>query len=137
MARPGGERTLMRIVASAMLVIVAIIHLLPLSGALGSERLAALYGLAFDEPNLEILMRHRAVLFGLLGGFLMYAAFQPAYHTLAFVGGFVSVISFLVLAWSVGGYNAQLSRVFVADLVALACLAVGGVAHFIGTESSV
>lgn len=62
---------------SAMLVVVAIIHLLPLPGVLGSERLAALYGLSFDELNLAILMRHRAVLFGLLGVFFLVAAFRP------------------------------------------------------------
>lgn len=119
----------MNYLVSTMLVIVAIIHLLPVSGVLGSERLAALYGLSFNEPNLAILMRHRAVLFGLLGLFLLGAAFQPAWQTIAFVAGFVSVISFLWLAWSVGGCNSQLSRVFVADVVALVCLIVGTLAH--------
>ncbi|MFN0162458.1 MAG: hypothetical protein ACKVQQ_14595 [Burkholderiales bacterium] len=38
------------------------------------------------------------------------------------------MISFLWLALSVGGYNAQLARVVVADLVALACLLIGGAA---------
>jgi len=66
----------MRYLISVMLVVVAIIHLLPLPGVLGSERLAALYGLSFDDPNLQILMRHRAVLFGLLGVFIMIAAFR-------------------------------------------------------------
>ena len=61
----------MRYTVSAMLAVVAVIHLLPLSGVLGAGRLAALYGLPFDEPNLAILMRHRAVLFGLLGVFLL------------------------------------------------------------------
>ena len=56
---------------SILLVIVGIIHLLPVSGVLGAERLSALYGLSFQEPNIAILMRHRAVLFGLLGVFLM------------------------------------------------------------------
>ena len=115
----------MRHLVSAMLVVVGVIHLLPLSGVLGSERLAALYGLSFDEPNLAILMRHRAVLFGLLGLFLCFAAFRPAWQTIAFVAGFVSVISFLWLAWAVGGYNASLARVVVADVVALACLVIG------------
>ena len=115
----------MKHVVSAMLIVVGVIHLIPVTGVLGGERLAALYGLRFDEPNLAILMRHRAVLFGLLGAFMVVAAFRPALQTLAFVGGFVSVVSFLWLAWSVGGYNAEVNRVFVADLVALGCLVVG------------
>jgi hypothetical protein len=119
----------MRYLVSAMLLIVGLIHLLPLSGALGGERLASLYGLAFTEPNLEILMRHRAVLFGLLGAFLVFSAFKPAYQAVAFVGGFVSVASFLCVAWSVGGYNHQVARVFTADIVALVCLVVGAAAH--------
>ncbi len=119
----------MRHLISAMLVVVAIIHLLPLSGVLGGARLAALYGTAFDEPNLAILMRHRAVLFGLLGAFLLYAAFRPDLQPIAFIAGCVSVLSFLYLAWSVGGYNAQLGRVLAADLVALVCLVIGMAAY--------
>ncbi len=111
-----------------MLVLVGLIHLLPLSGVLGSAHLAKLYGVAFTEPNTAILMRHRAVLFGLLGVFLVVAAFRPALQAAALVAGFVSVASFLWLAWSVGGYNDALGRVAVADGVALLCLAVGGAA---------
>ncbi len=119
----------MRHLVSAMLVIVAIIHLLPLSGAVGSERLASLYGISFDEPNIAILMRHRAVLFGLLGLFMLFAAFAPRFQLAAFVIGFVSVVSFLWLASSVGGYNAAIGRVVTADIVALACLIVGAGAY--------
>lgn len=119
----------MRYLVSAMLLVVAVIHLLPLAGLQGPSRLTALYGIAFDEPNLAILMRHRAVLFGLLGAFLALAAFRPELQLLAFIAGFASVLSFLALAWSVGGYNAQIGRVFTADLVALACLVVGAIAY--------
>lgn len=119
----------MHYLVSTMLIVVAVIHLLPLTGALGSERLAALYGLSFTEPNLAILMRHRAVLFGLLGAFLLLAAFRPALQAIAFIAGFVSVLSFLWLAWSTGGYNAQIARVFTADIVALICLLIGGAAY--------
>ena len=114
---------------SAMLVVVGIIHLLPLSSVLSAERLTALYGMSSNEPNLAILMRHRAVLFGILGAFLVFAAFQPRLQALAFVAGFASVTSFLWLAWSVGGYNPQLARVFLADVVALACLAIGAATY--------
>ena len=120
----------MRYVVSAMLVVVAIIHLMPLSGVLGAERLAALYGLDFREPNLALLMRHRAVLFGLLGVFLLLAAFRPAWQPLAFAAGFVSVVSFLWLAWG-GVRNPEVGRIVVADVVALACLVVALFAYLV------
>jgi hypothetical protein len=119
----------MRHLVSATLLVAGVLHLLPLSGALGPDQLAALYGVSFGEPNVEILMRHRAVMFGLLGAFLVVAAFRPAFRPAAFVGGFVSVISFLVLARSVGGYNPDIARVFSADIVALACLVAGFAGH--------
>lgn len=78
----------MRYLISATLLIVAVIHLLPLVGVLGAPRLTALYGISFDDANLAILMRHRAVLFGLLGAFLAFAAFRPTLQPLAFLAGF-------------------------------------------------
>jgi hypothetical protein len=118
-----------RYVVSAMLVVAGFIHLLPLSGVLGSERLVSLYGFPFDEPNLAILMRHRAVLFGLIGSFLLLAAFKPALQSIAIVGGIISVASFLYLAGAVGNYNPQIARVFLVDIVVLICLVVGAIAH--------
>jgi hypothetical protein len=119
----------MRHLVAASLVIVGLIHLLPITGVFGADRLAALYGIAVDDLNLAILMRHRAVLFGLLGAFLLLAAFKPALQFIAFVAGFVSVISFLWLALAAGEYNAQIARVFVIDLVALASLVTGAIAY--------
>lgn len=125
----------MRYVVTATLVVAAIIHLLPLSGVLGSERLSTLYGVSFNDPNLAILMRHRAVLFGLLGLFLLLAAFRPALQLLAFGAAFASVLSFLWLAWSTGNYNVQVGRVFIADIVALACLVVGLAAYLVSDRA--
>jgi len=120
----------MRYLVSGMLIIVGLIHLLPLPGILGNEQLARLYGISIDGPNIAILMRHRAALFGLVGLLMLLAAFKPALQVAAFVAGFVSIVSFLWLATSVGGYNAEIGRVFVADLVALGCLIVGIAAYF-------
>jgi hypothetical protein len=114
---------------SAMLVIVAIIHLLPVVGVLGVDRLETLYGVAVDEPNLAILMRHRAVLFGLVGGLIMVAAFSPKYQPFAFVAGFVSVLSFFALVWSVRDRNEQIQRVLVVDIIAVVCLVIGSLAY--------
>ena len=115
----------MRYLISAMLIIVGIIHVLPLSGVFGSERLSTLYGLSFTDPNLVILMRHRAVLFGILGMFFLFAAFNPPSQTVAFIAGFISVVSFLWLAFSIDGYNPHIARVFLLDIIALVCLIIG------------
>jgi len=118
----------MRYLISAGLLVAAVIHLLPLSGVLSATRLASLYGLDFAEPNLLILMRHRAVLFGMLGVFLLVAAFRPAMQSWAVATGFVSVVSFLWLAHAAGAYNPQIARVFNADIVALIGLIVAAIA---------
>ena len=119
----------MQHLVSATLIIVAIIHLLPVVGVLGADRLESLYGVAVEEPNLLVLMRHRAVLFGLVGGLILVAAFLPRYQPIALVAGFVSVLSFFVLVWTVGDTNEQIHRVFVADIVALVCLVIGSLAY--------
>ena len=123
-------------VVTGLLVLVGIIHLLPVSGVLGVERLASLYGISFGEPNLEILMRHRAVLFGLLGLFLLYAAFQPSLRVLAIIAGFVSVVSFIAIAWSVGGYNEAIRKVVIADIIAIVALVAAGVIHVVSQNQS-
>ena len=115
----------MRFVVPVVLVLAGLIHLLPLTGVLGVERLETLYGISVQEPNLEILLRHRAVLFGLLGGFLVIAAFFRHVHLAALIAGAVSVVSFLLIAWSVGDYNASVARVVAVDIVAAVLLATG------------
>jgi hypothetical protein len=120
----------MRTLVSLSLVVVGLIHLLPLPGLFGGTQLAALYGLPFDDPNLLILMRHRALLFGLLGGYCVVAAFRPSLQASALIAAWISVAGFLLLAWSAGGYNAQIARVVIADLVALVSLVAGSVALY-------
>ena len=120
----------MRYLTAATFIVVGVIHLLPLVGLLGKAQLESLYGVPLQDTNLSILMRHRAVLFGLLGAFFVLAAFKPPYQLVALIAGFVSVGSFLWLAWSEGGYNAQLARVFTADIVALICLIIGLAAYY-------
>jgi hypothetical protein len=112
----------MQRLATALLLIAGVIHLLPLPGVLGAQHLARLYGVTVDDPNLVILLRHRAVLFGLLGAFLVAAAFKSDWRLLAAVLALVSAVAFLVIALQVGGYNGALQRVVLADVIAVTCL---------------
>ncbi len=112
---------------TGLMLIIGIIHLLPLSGVISSSRLESLYGVSIQDNNLEILMRHRAVLFGILGSFFVYAAFKPSVQPLAFVAAFLSIASFFWLSASVGEFNASIRKVVIADVVAALSL-VGAVA---------
>jgi hypothetical protein len=64
------------------------------------------------------------VLFGLLGVLLIAAAFRPDLRAVALIAGLVSTVSFLAIAWGLGGYNAQVARVVAADLLAVVLLLV-------------
>ena len=99
-------------------------------GVVGAGKLSYLYGIQVADPNLEILMRHRAVIFGILGALFLYAAFKPHIQVLALAAGFASVISFLVLAYAVGGFNTNIGRVVVADWIALAALVAAAILHW-------
>ena len=70
----------MQKIASLALLLAGAIHLIPLLGVLGTAQLASLYGTPPSDPNTLILLRHRAVLFGIVGGICMGAAFKPAYQ---------------------------------------------------------
>lgn len=108
---------------TGLMLVVAIIHLVPITGFFGAARLSALYGIDIDSPDLEILMRHRAVLFGILGAFFAYAAFVPELQPIAFVAAAASLATFFYLAIAVGSYAAPIRKIVVGDVVAVICLA--------------
>lgn len=110
---------------SAALLVAGVIHLLPLAGVVGGARLNALYGIPFDDSGAALLMRHRAVLFGMLGLFLVVAAFRPALQATALLAGQASVVSFLILAAITGPHTPPIERVVLADRIALVALALG------------
>lgn len=110
--------------SAGLLMVVGLIHLLPVVGVVGGDRLQALYGITVDDPSLSILLRHRAVLFALVGGLLVMGALVRPYRWLALVVGLVSVVSFLVLAQAEGGGNAAVQKVVRVDIAALLALLV-------------
>lgn len=118
----------MKLLIQITLVLTGIVHLLPLSGAFGASQLTRLYGVAAEESSVALLLRHRAVLFGLIGAFLIYAAFEPAWQLAAFTTGFVAVGSFVCLGWSTRGINPQIARVVKIDVALIIVLAVGAAA---------
>ena len=61
----------MRWFVMGTLVAAGVIHLLPAVGAAGPTWLARLYDVEVDDPDVVLLLRHRAVLFGMVGAVLL------------------------------------------------------------------
>jgi len=110
------------------LFLAAVIHLLPLIGVTGSARLEQLYGISISDPNLLILMRHRALLFGALGGFLMLAAFQSNLQWPAISIGLISTIGFILIAKQSPELNQAISKVVMSDYIGIAALIIAALA---------
>lgn len=88
--------------------LVALLHALPLAGVLGAARLSTLYGIDVADPNLALLLRHRAVLFGLLAALL--AALE-------------------------GPLNGAVMSVVWLDIAALILLLAAGIVHLLPTPT--
>lgn len=116
----------MKMIVSLCLIVAGIIHLLPITGIIGAEQLSRLYGIRTDDPNLAILMRHRALMFGVLGAFLVYAAFKPDIQYLAIVAGLASAVGFVVIAQTSMPYSDSIMKIVFADYVAIAGLLIAG-----------
>lgn len=113
----------MRHVITSIFVMAGIVNLLPVVGVLGATRLETLYELQFAGADLILLLRHRAVLFSLLGAFLIVAAFRPVFRSAATTAGLISMLSFAFLALPLASHNTAIQRVFWIDVVASALLA--------------
>lgn len=125
------------LVTRIALVGAGVIHLLPLSGLVGPARLEALYGIPVDDPNLDILLRHRAVLFGILGAFILASIRRPTWQVPAITAGLVSATTFVLIAWLVGGYNDELQTVIDADIIAIVALVTAAIMRPRGPPAAV
>ena len=109
----------------------ALIHLLPLIGALGPSRVAQMYDVKVEGPDLTVLLVHRAVLFGLLGAALIAAIFCEDARPYAIGAVLVSDVAFLAIAAMNSGLNSKMKRVVRADVISIVLLAAAGVAQLV------
>lgn len=101
------------------LVVVGLINVAPVLGVISAQKLESAYAITLASNDLVILMRHRALLFGILGAFIIYSAFNPFYQSAAMLMGGVSMIGFALLVLAVGGYNEAVGKVLLIDIIGL------------------
>jgi len=101
------------------LVIVGLINFAPIIGILGSKELESTYGLSLLSDDLLILLQHRALLFGLLGGFILYSAYNPLYQTAAIVMAAISMVGFALIFHTLESGSPALTKVLYFDYVGI------------------
>lgn len=113
---------LLSMITTALFIIVGLINFAPLMGIASNDMLASLYAIEVNSPDMSLLLRHRAALFGIVGGYILIAAFRPSHRPVATVMAFASMLSFMVLYLLVGPENNKLVGVFRLDVVAVILL---------------
>ncbi len=103
-------------------IVAGLINVIPSVGVLSNRQLTRLYGLEVSSPDLSLLLRHRAVLFLIVGMLLWWTVWRPEFRTEAAIAGLVSMLSFVVIALPLPLDNRLLSRVVKADIFASALL---------------
>ena len=97
---------------SVILFIVGLIHIIPLKGILGITSLTALYGIEIYNNDVELLLRHRSVLFGIIGFGLIYSAFKTHCQLAGITIGLISTLSFNLLIISRPKYTTSSAVLF-------------------------
>ena len=115
----------MRHIATVLFNLAGLVNLMPVVGVLGAARLEALYGFPLAGDDLLLLMRHRAVLFGVLGAFIVVAAFRVQWRAIATIAGLISMLSFVLLALPLDVHGEAVRRVFWVDVIASVLLLLG------------
>ena len=101
------------------LLVATVVHLLPVWGVFANDNLEQLYGVRVEGTDLQLLMRHRAALFGVLGVFSLVAMFRPALRTAALATAFASLAAFLLLSWLIAPHGPEVARVVRIDVFAI------------------
>lgn len=116
----------MELVFRICLIIAGIINLIPSILAFIPDKISKSYGIEIPNVNYELLLRHRAVLFGIIGGLMIYAAIVKRHYNLATIVGLLSMISFVILYKLMDGdVNPELNKVMKIDILAIVILLVG------------
>ncbi len=112
-----------KFVISALLVTAGLINFVPVAGVLSADILASAYVIQAPEGDLLILLRHRALLLGILGALIFVSAFRRHLQPAAILAGLVSMLGFIAFTLASGEYGTELRGVVIMDVTAMTALA--------------
>ena len=107
---------------ATLLAVAGLLHLPPVAGVLGSRTIERLYGVTVDQPSIAILLRHRSVLFGLIGALLIAAVWSDSLRPAAIAGAFISDVTFLAVTGDPRRLDHMMRRVAIVDIASIVLL---------------
>lgn len=110
----------------AALLVSAIVHLTPATGLIGGEAVLRLYGVAIADGNMDLLLRHRALMFALIGTPMLLAAISGQWRGAAILLALINTVGFVVLAWPGTNLTPELQRVMRIDAALILPLLIAG-----------
>jgi len=116
----------MELIFRITLFIAGVINLLPSVLAFLPDKISKSYGIEIPNENYELLLRHRAILFGIIGGLMIYSAVAKKHYEVSTFIGLISMVSFIVLFFLIGkDINSDLKKVMTIDIVGTVILCIG------------
>lgn len=106
-----------------LLLVLATLQMLPLMAWRGAAALRRLYAVEVEQPDLLILLRHRALLLALPGVLLLWSMPVPTLRVPALALAALSMASFVLLIASTECSNQALRRIAMIDVVGLLLMA--------------
>jgi hypothetical protein len=122
---------------SIILVAVGLMNLYPIIGVLSADALTNLYGVTILDNDLLILTRHRAVMLGIIGIFMVIAAFRPNLQSAAIIAGLTSMLAFVGLTLGAGDSGESVNKVMLADVLGSLALFVAIFLRWMSSRNSV
>lgn len=109
----------MELIYRIILFLAGLINVLPAILSVLPARIPKSYGINMEGPSMELLLRHRAIFFAMIGGLMIYSALSKNYYELSTLLGLISMLSFVLLYFLISGeISKELSQVMKVDVLA-------------------
>jgi ABC-type Na+ efflux pump permease subunit len=126
----------MEIIFRVILFLAGLINLLPSLLAFLPDKISKSYGIEIPNANYELLLRHRAILFGIIGGLMIYSAIAKKYYEVSTTIGLISMVSFILLFFFIDKeINSELKKVMIIDIIATIILCIGIILFLLKSKS--
>ncbi|MGL5816703.1 MAG: hypothetical protein ACRCYR_04010 [Phycicoccus sp.] len=107
------------------LVGAGLVNAAPLAAAFTPAQIGERYGIGVIDHDVSVLLQHRGVLFGVLGGGLALGATRPRFRTAAVAANAISCAAFVLIVLARHPVGPTLTTVAWADVGVLLLLLIG------------